>query len=172
MILPEVINNFNVYDYSNNKLIGVSGEVSLAEISAVTATISGAGLLGDMDMPVIGQIGAIEQAIPFNTLNGNIFNHFRLNAPVTVVLRGDIQSIDSGTGAYKHSALRVSYRGYVKKINPGKVKAADTMGAEVTLELTYIHITLDGKTVIKIDKLNSVFEVNGEDLLAEIKKNC
>ena len=46
------------------------------------------------------------------------------------------------------------------------------MGAAVTLELTYIHIEIDGKTVIKIDKLNSVFEVNGTDLLAEIKKNC
>ena len=172
MILPEVINNFNVYDYNSNKLVGVSGEVSLAEIAMTTATISGAGLLGDMDMPVIGQIGAIEQTIPFNTISTNIFTHFKLNKSVSIVLRGDIQSVDSSTGKYKHSALRLSYRGYVKKITPGKVKAADTMGASVTMELTYMHIQLDGETVLKFDKLNGVFEVDGEDLLAEISKNC
>ena len=29
-----------------------------------------------------------------------------------------------------------------------------------------------GQTVIKIDKLNEVFIVDGEDLLADIRKNC
>lgn len=172
MIIPEVINNFNVYDGSANKLIGVSGEVTLAEISATTATVSGAGLLGEINTPVVGQIRAIEQEIPFNVLNVNIFSYFGFDKPASVVLRGDIQSVDSSTGAIKQSALKIAYNGYTKKINPGKVKAGDTMGAAVTLELTYIHIEIDGKTVIKIDKLNSVFEVNGTDLLAEIKKNC
>ena len=172
MIIPEVINNFNVYGGSANKLIGVSGEVTLAEISATTATVSGAGLLGEINTPVVGQIGAIEQEIPFNVLNVNIFSYFGFGKPASVVLRGDIQSVDSSTGAIKQSALKITYNGYTKKINPGKVKAGDTMGAAVTLELTYIHIEIDGKTVIKIDKLNSVFEVNGTDLLAEIKKNC
>ena len=46
------------------------------------------------------------------------------------------------------------------------------MGALLTLELTYMHIQLDGETVLKFDKLNGVFEVDGEDLLAEISKNC
>ena len=164
MILPEVISNFNVYDYSNNKLIGVSGEVSLAEISAVTATISGAGLLGDMDLPVIGQMGSIEQAVPFD--------FFKLNKPISLVLRGDVQSTDTATGEFKHNGMKITWRGYVKKITPGKVKAGEAMGASVTLELVYIHIRFDNKTVLKIDKMNSVFQIGNEDLLAEIKKNC
>lgn len=172
MILPEVISNFNVYDYNNNKLIGVSGEVSLAELSAVTATISGAGLLGDMDIPVIGQMGPIEQTIPFNVLNVNVFNFFKLNKSISLLLRGDVQSTDTATGEFKHSAMRISWRGYVKKITPGKVKAAESMGSSVTLELTYIHIQFDGKTAIKVDKMNSIYQVGNEDLLAEIKKNC
>ena len=172
MILPEVISNFNVYDYNNNKLIGVSGEVSLAEISAVTATISGAGLLGDMDLPVIGQIGSIEQAVPFNVLNDDAFKLFKLNKSITLVLRGDIQSTDTATGEFKHNGMKITWRGYVKKITPGKVKAAETMGASVTLELVYIHIRYDNQTVLKIDKMNSVFQIGNEDLLAEIKKNC
>ena len=172
MILPEVISNFNVYDYNNNKLIGVSGEVSLAEISTVTATISGAGLLGDMDLPVIGQMGSIEQVVPFNVLNDDAFKLFKLNKSITLVLRGDIQSTDTATGEFKHNGMKITWRGYVKKITPGKVKAAEAMGASVTLELVYIHIRFDNKTVLKIDKMNSVFQIGDEDLLAEIKKNC
>ena len=38
---PEVINNFNVYN-SGNKMVGVSGEISLADLQAVTAEVSGA----------------------------------------------------------------------------------------------------------------------------------
>ena len=172
MIIPEVINNFNVYGGDNSKLIGVSGEVSLVEIGAVTATVSGAGMLGEMNIPVPGQIGSLEQAIPFNVLSVNVFRQFKLNKRATVVLRGDVQSTDSSTGEIKHSALKITFRGYVKKITPGKVKAADTMGSSVTLELSYIHIEMDGRTVIQIDKLNSIFIVDGEDILAEIVKNC
>lgn len=172
MILPEVISNFNVYDNGNNKLIGVSGEVSLSELAAVTATVSGAGLLGDMNLPVIGQVGSMEQEIPFNVLNVDVFNQFRLNKPVTLVLRGDVQSTDTATGEFRHNAMKITWRGYVKKITPGKVKAAESMGASVTLELVYIHIRFDDKTAIKIDKMNSVYQIGDEDLLEEIKKNC
>lgn len=172
MILPEVINNFNVYDGKSNKMIGVSGEVTLSEIAAVTAALSGAGLIGEMNVPVVGQVGSMEQEVPFNVLNGNVFSYFTFNKPAAVILRGSIQNVDTSTGEIKHTALKVSYNGYTKKINPGKVKGGDTMGASVTLELTYIHIELAGKTVIKIDKLNSVFIVDGVDLLADIKRNC
>lgn len=172
MILPEVINNFNVYDGNNNKYIGVSGEVSLADIDQTTAAISGAGLLGELNIPVIGQLAAIEQVIPFNVLTVNLFSQFKLHKVATVVLRGDIQSTDTSTGEFKHEALRITLKGYVKKVSPGKVKAADSMGSSVTLELTYISIRINDQIMIKIDKLNSVYIVNGEDILADIKKNC
>ena len=34
-LLPEVLNNFNIYNDSGNKLIGVSGEVELPELSLI-----------------------------------------------------------------------------------------------------------------------------------------
>ena len=39
-----------------------------------------------------------------------------------------------------------------------------------TLGLTYIYIELDGKPKFELDKLNSVFKVNGVDLLAKVRK--
>ena len=43
------------------------------------------------------------------------------------------------------------------------------MDAKVTLELLYILIEIDGVTKLEYDKLNSVFVVNGKDLLEKVR---
>lgn len=40
--------------------------------------------------------------------------------------------------------------------------------AKVKLELTYIMIENDGEEIIAIDKLNGVYRVQGEDMLADV----
>ena len=64
MTFPEVINNFNVYNGAN-KLVGVSGEVSLAEMQAMTAEVSGAGIMGSYNTAVVGMFQSMSQEIPF-----------------------------------------------------------------------------------------------------------
>ena len=44
------------------------------------------------------------------------------------------------------------------------------MDSAIKLEVTYILIEMDGKKRVELDKLNSVFNVNGVDLLAKIKQ--
>lgn len=39
---------------------------------------------------------------------------------------------------------------------------------KVKLELTYIMIENDGEEIIAIDKLNGVYRVQGEDMLADV----
>ena len=43
------------------------------------------------------------------------------------------------------------------------------MEASVTLEVLYMLIEVDGKTMLEYDKLNSVFVVNGKDLLEKVR---
>ena len=38
MLVPELVNHFNVYDDRAKRLIGVSGEVDLGELKAMTDT--------------------------------------------------------------------------------------------------------------------------------------
>jgi hypothetical protein len=59
--------------------------------------------------------------------------------------------------------------GRVKKFKPGKIEKSESMEATVTLELTYILIENDGESLVEIDKLNGVYKVNGQDMLADIK---
>ena len=64
MIIPEVINNYNVYNDKANKLIGISGEVELPELEAITDTIEAAGVLGEVEDAVTGQFSSAKIKIP------------------------------------------------------------------------------------------------------------
>ena len=55
--IPEVIHDFNMYN-TGNKLVGITGEVPLPDLEAITATIAGAGLLGAYASPVPGHFEA------------------------------------------------------------------------------------------------------------------
>ena len=52
-VIPELVNSFNVY-LTGNKLVGVSGEVELPELEAMTKTIELAGSLGELETPATG----------------------------------------------------------------------------------------------------------------------
>ena len=42
------------------------------------------------------------------------------------------------------------------------------MEAKVKLELTYIMIEVDGVQLLEVDKLNGIYKVNGNDMLAGV----
>jgi P2 family phage contractile tail tube protein len=170
MKLPEVINNFNVYDGDNNRLMGISDEVTLPNVESKTATVSGAGVLGDFDVPVSGQFNAMEFDLPFRLLYGSIFSVFKMNTSKKLVLRGSEQIMSDGE--IKHESLRVSVKGRVKSLEPGKVKGGESMGSSVKLSVFYLKITISGKEQLYIDVFNNIFRVDGIDMLADIRKNC
>ena len=74
MIIPEVINNYNVYDSKAKMLIGISGEVELPSLEAITDTIEAAGILGEVEDPVTGQFSSMKIKIPFSNLYTDQFN--------------------------------------------------------------------------------------------------
>ncbi len=169
-VIPEKVADFNVYS-KGNKIIGISGEIALPAFTPKTETISGPGLLGEIDSPSIGQFGAMEQVLPFRTLYNNIFEYMDPRSAVDVTLRGAIELLN-GEGNKKQVGMRVVMRGLFKSFNPGTVAAGSPMNGELAFELTYIMIEIDGQNEIELDKLNSVYKVHGKDVLADIKALC
>ena len=51
--IPTKINNYNVYN-AGDKLLGVGDELTLPDFEATSETVSGAGILGEIDDPTIG----------------------------------------------------------------------------------------------------------------------
>ena len=77
------------------------------------------------------------------------------------------QAVDKSLG-YAYKGLRIVEIGRVKEFTPGKIKAGEGMEAKAKLELTYLMIENDGEEIIAIDKLNGIYRVQGEDMLADV----
>ena len=169
---PEVINYFNVYN-GGNKLMGITGEISLAELKAKTATVSGAGILGEYNTAVIGMFENIQQEIPFRMINQEFFDLMNASKQAEIVMRASIQNVNKAAGgALSTQGMRVVFRGRPTNFKMGQLKQADLMNASVTLELTYVLLEMGGEKKLELDKLNEIYIVNGKDLLAEVRKQC
>ena len=169
--VPEIINNYNVYN-NGNVLVGVSGSVTLPTFDAITQEVSGAGMRGTYDTSVVGMYGSMTQEVPFRILDQDIFTLMNPTELVDLTFRASAQSTVKATGAVDYKGMRIVERGRLKSFTPGKYELGKQMDASVTLELLYILVEVDGKTVLEYDKLNSVFTVNGKDLLEKVRSLC
>lgn len=173
-VIPQIINQFNMYkgvDDGGEKMFGISGEITLPELSAMTETITGAGLLGEIEAKNPGHYtaGAIE--IPFIGITEDMMSL----DPTTynlVTFRASEQSQVKTTRELVYSSMKVVIGGTVKDYKLGTVKIGSQMGSSVNLSWDYIKIEIDGAVVLELDKLNEVFIVNGEDKLAKIRDMC
>lgn len=167
--IPEVLNDYNAY-LSGNRLVGTTGEVKLPDLEGLTETVKGCGILGEFETVITGRYGDMEQEIVFNMLSEDVFKMIDTTKAVELVLRGSQQYTDRAAGNVDQMGMRVVFRGRAKKLSPGDMKQGKAMNGSVTLGLTYIYIELDGSPKFELDKLNSVFKVNGVDLLAKVRK--
>ncbi len=166
--VPEVINNYNVYN-RGNRLIGVSGAVALPSFDGITEEVSGAGVLGTYETAIPGMYSSIVQEVPFRILDEDAFSLMNPNDPVDLTFRSAVQSTNKNTMALGMRSIRIVERGRLKSFSPGSLEQGKQMGATLTLEVLYFLIEIDGKTMLELDKLNSVFVVNGKDLLEKVR---
>jgi P2 family phage contractile tail tube protein len=169
--MPETLHSFNVYDM-NDKLLGQTGEIKLPNFNMMTETISGAGILGEYDAPVVGQFQSLTMEINFRTLNSALSQVMRETSDF-LYLRGDQQYYDHTDGRTKHIGLKITIRRRPRAFDSGKMERATVMNSKVTLELYYIKIedTTNRITLIEFDRFNFIYIVNDEDLLEEVRRN-
>lgn len=165
---PTTINGFNCYS-AGSILMGVADEVTLPDMNAMTTSITGAGVAGSIDVPIIGFYENMDFTIPFRTLVDDTFKVMNPGKIQDLTLRGSIQTVDKATGAISQVGMRVAVRGYVKSFSPGSVKVADAMNSTVTMSLTYLLIEVNGDTKVELDKFNSKYVVDGTDIMEIIR---
>lgn len=171
-VIPEVLNHFNVYNDSAKKLIGISGELELPEMEAITDTLEGSGVLGEIEDPVTGQFSSMKMKIPFSVLYEDMFSIMNTTKPPQLTLRASMQCMDPSTGETGYYPVKIVVRGKASTSNMGKVVKGKKMEPEVELEILYIKIQINNKTVLELDKLNFKYVLNGVDMLAKIRSQC
>lgn len=166
--IPDKVVNFNVYN-DEEKLVGVSGEITLPNLEAMSETISGAGIAGEFESPTPGHFGSITVEIPFRTL---FDQSFKLAVPggQTITLRGSQQTYDVAAGSFDYRALKITLKVIPKGIDLGKLSIGKPTDTKDTLEILYIKIEENGTTLLEYDKLNFIYIINGVDVLAKVRE--
>ena len=166
--IPEKIVNYNIYD-EGEKLVGITNEVTLPNFEAMAEEISGAGIAGAFESPTPGHFGSIELEIPFRTVSDQTF---RLAVPGgrTITLRASQQGYDVSGGQVNYRGLKITLRGLPKGINLGTATIGQPTGTTNLIEVLYIKIEENDKTLLELDKLNFIYVVNGVDVLGEIRQ--
>lgn len=168
LLIPEVLNHFNVYD-DGEALVGQDADIELPELTAITDTLSGAGILGEIEDPVTGQYESATIKIKWRVINKDYFRLINPIKPKQLTMRGSVQMMNPTTGETDYKPIKVVTRTKSKNISLGKFEKGKKMENETELELFYIKITSDKFVLLELDKLNFKFVINGEDMLAKIR---
>lgn len=161
---------YTVYSRDGNKAtkVGDTTEVTLPEIEELTDTIKGAGILGEIDLPTLGQIGSLSAEISFRSTNKETIN--LLTTP-QIELRWVTDAIDTSTG----KAMTVANKAFLtvkrKKFSEGKLESGSAQDGSAEFEVLAYRRIMEGKEILNIDKLNNVYKINGIDQLTDITKN-
>lgn len=163
--IPEKISNYMVYK-DGVALLGIA-DATLPDFEAMTETIKGAGLLGEFDAVSIGQFGEQEVEVNFrDAVSAAKVGDGHIN----LLFKASNQSSDKSTGKIEKRQLYVSVTGVKKKYSPGKLEAGTPMDSSITISLRQIKIKDVDKELLELDKINYIYKINGEDLLADERR--
>lgn len=166
--IPEKVTNYNVYEGGTNKLVGITGDVTLPSLQAISETISGAGIAGEYESPTPGHFSSISMDIPFRVLYDSSFTLMVPGGRI-IVLRASQQSYDMAGGQIQNRALKITIKGLPKGIDLGTLTVGKATGTKNTLEVVYIKIEENGKVLLELDKINFIYIVNSVDVLAKVR---
>jgi len=165
--VDETIINFQVYENATD-YYGMA-EVKLPEISNITNEVRGAGINGALESVVLGHVDAMTLGLNFRTL---VKAAIALHEPRDhqLELRAAQQGKDTVTGKTTVEAVKHVFICKPKMLNPGAVAPATPADASGEYAVTYWALFLDGKKVLEIDILNFIYNINGVDYLADVRK--
>ena len=169
MQIPDRLAGANIYDGAD-KLIGVHADVTLPNLEAKGDALNGPGILGEINTSAPGQFGSTTLQITFRTVTEKMAAMAATQNFRTLTIRCDVQMLDTTNGVV-HAPLKVICKGLPGGINLGKATRGSAMDAVFTLEVTYIKVDLSGKSLLELDKLNEVYNIDGVDQLAAIRAN-
>jgi len=165
--VPDKVINYNVYS-EGEQLIGVSGEVTLPKLEAMSETVSGAGIAGEFECPTPGHFGSMTIEIPFRTIIDQSFS-LMVPAAQTLILRASQHSLDVSGGTFNKRQLKITLKVIPKGVELGTMGVSKPTDTKNTLEVIYIKIVENGDTLLELDKLNFIYIVNGTDVFADIR---
>jgi len=161
--IPRVLKNFSLF-VDGRGLAGTIDTLTLPTFALKMEEFRGGG----MDAPVELDMGMekLEGTFALAEYNPDIVALYGLaRADTQLTARGALRR--DGEDAIP---MVVNMTGQVKELDPGDWKAGDMATGTFSYTLRYLKITVGGRELIEIDKVNMIRRINGVDQLATIRQ--
>lgn len=157
--------NYAIYKDSK-EYMGIA-EVAMPDLGYLTQTITGAGIAGEIEAVMAGQLSAMEISLKHIVLTEQTVS---LAAPIShkLELREAQQSLVQD-GALSFSGMKYVVKFVTKSSSLGTLKSQSTSDPTTTGSVTYLAIYKDGKKLVEVDPLNYVCYIDGTDHLAKVR---
>lgn len=161
--VPRVLKNFSLF-VDGRGLAGTVSTLTLPTLTTKMEEFRGGG----MDAPVEIDMGmeALETSFELFDYDENVLSLYGLadGAATQVTARGALRR--DGEEAV---AMIVNMTGVIKEMDPGDWQSGEQTTMTCTMALRYLKVTIGGREVIEVDKVNMIRRVNGVDQLATIR---
>ena len=164
MGLPSKLKNCNLFN-DGVSYMGEVAEVVLPKLTRKMEDWRGGGMNGPISID-FGQ-EAIEMEWTCGGIMVDALRQYGATKHDGVLLRfaGGYKREDSDSV----DAVEVVVRGRHKEIDFGTGKPGEDTAFKVMTAASYYKLTINGETIIEIDIINMIENVNGEDLLAKLR---
>lgn len=164
--IPSLLINAAVYEDGDERR--GAGDVEISDLEYMTESLTGLGLAGEVDIPVLGHFASLTLKIKWNVVNKD---SARLLEPKShnLAIYGSIQEWNADAGTFAAKGCRIMCKATPKKSGIGTFEPAKKMEPESEFEITYLKMSIDGDEIIEIDKINFICRVNGTDYLADVR---
>ena len=160
----ESVINFAVYEDGVDHL-GIAS-ATLPNLAAIIQTVSGAGIPGNVEAPVLGHYDAMTLGLNFRTTTEQ---GVRLSEPRrhNIDLRAAQQIEDTVSGTIKVQNIKHIMVVIPKTETGGSIAPASPTNGSGEYSVRYWATYIDGTRVREIDPLNFICYFNGTDYLAD-----
>jgi len=148
-------------------LLGLA-EVTMPNFEALSETLKGAGLMGELDIPAVGQFSAMTFTMNFRSLLDDPMK-YAVSKAYHFDLRSAQSHEDNSTYERGEAKERYSIVGPIKKIDHGKRSPHAFWDASMDVAVRRVEHYMDGKLYLEFDPLNSVYKINGVDIYAQVR---
>lgn len=158
--------NFAVYE-DGSEYAGMA-KVTLPDLTALTQTVSGAGIAGNVEAVIQGHYDTMTLGLSFRTTTPQ---SIKLAEPRrhNIDLRVAQQNEDTVAGAVAISKVKHIFVVIPKKLTGGSIAPASPTDGSGEYAVRYWATYIDGKKYLEFDPLNFICYVNGVDYLADVR---
>jgi len=159
--------DFALYEDST-EFMGIAS-FKIPDRNRKTITINGAGIGGDVEIPIPGHYDAMVADITLRA-DGEKLAKLREPRRHQLELRVAQSNEDPVAGALITAGFKYVLIGVPKSSSGGTIAPATSGDTTVSMAVRYLATYMDGKKIEEIDQLNRIDIVNGVDYNADVRK--